>query len=233
MNVARLVASVGGYFYSTGSDTIAVHLYGGNTARIALGDSTVRVKQEADYPWSGKIRITVEPEHEQEFALKLRIPGWARTHALAVNGSPITTAPTRGYVDLRRRWRQGDVVQLDLPMPVEHLRAHPDVRMDVGRVCLQRGPLVYCAEQIDNAAPLTRLRLPPSATPLPVARPDLFGGIVALAADAEQAEATDALYRPAPAAVTPTQLVAVPYYIWANRGPNRMLVWLPVACDRG
>jgi uncharacterized protein len=232
MNVSRLVASIGGYFYSVGSDVLAVHLYGGNSARVTLGGGAVRVRQQADYPWSGKIRITLEPENEREFTLKLRIPRWARTHALMVNGEACAVAPSRGYVDLRRRWRHGDVVELDLPMPVERIHAHPDVRMDVGRVCLQRGPLVYCVEQIDNAAPVGRLRLPRAAVPVAVGRPDLFGGIVTIAADAELARVDDwgsDLYRPEPATLDAARLTAVPYYIWNNRGPNRMLVWLPEA----
>ncbi len=233
MNVARLIASIGGYFYSAGGDALAVHLYGGNTARLTVAGQTVRLRQHADYPWSGSIRIEVEPEREAEFTLKLRIPGWARSHDLRVNGAPQPGVPAHGYRDLRRRWRAGDVVTLALPMPVERIRAHPDVRADTGRVCLKRGPLVYCVEQVDNpGAPIGRLHLPRAAQPRAVERPDLFGGTVVLESDAELASMDgwdDVLYRPEPGPTRPGTLTAVPYYAWANRGPNRMLVWLPEA----
>ena len=152
MNVSRLVASIGGYFYSTGDDVIAVHLYGGNSATLSVGSRKVTVRQTADYPWSGRIKLTVEPETPAEFTLKLRIPGWARGETLMVNGKPVDGARRdRGYVEIRRQWSKGDTVDLDLPMPAERVYAHPDVRMDAGRVCLKRGPLIYCVEQADNA----------------------------------------------------------------------------------
>ncbi|MBV8564102.1 MAG: glycoside hydrolase family 127 protein [Methylobacteriaceae bacterium] len=234
MNVSRLVASVGGHFYSTGEDILAVHLYGGNSARMMIGSRDVHVRQEADYPWSGKVKITIDPETVAEFALKLRIPGWARGETLRINGQPFDTASkNRGYVDISRRWNRGDMVELDLPMPVERLYAHPNVRADAGRVCLKRGPLVYCIEEIDNPnAPVERLRLPHAAQPSAMEDKDLFGGVVRVVADAELASADDwddALYRPAPSTAEPTRMTAVPYYVWNNRGPNRMLVWLPEA----
>ncbi|MBV9633823.1 MAG: glycoside hydrolase family 127 protein, partial [Methylobacteriaceae bacterium] len=232
MNVSRLVASVGGHFYSTGEDILAVHLYGGNSARMTIGSRDVHVRQEADYPWSGKVKITIDPETVAEFALKLRIPGWARGETLRINGQPFGTASkNRGYVDISRQWNRGDMVELDLPMPVERLYAHPNVRADAGRVCLKRGPLVYCVEEIDNPnAPVGRLRLPRAAQPSAMEDKDLFGGVVRVVAHAELASADDwddALYRPAPSAAEPARMTAVPYYVWNNRGPNRMSVWLP------
>jgi DUF1680 family protein len=231
MNVSRLVASIGGYFYATGPDVLAVHLYGGNSAKTKLGELSVAIRQEADYPWSGKVKITLEPECAADFTLKLRIPGWARTHAVVVNGASIEAEVEHGYLGLARQWQPGDVVELDLPMPVERLYAHPEVRADIGRVCLKRGPLVYCVEQIDNPkAPVGGIRLPRDARVTAAERPDLFDGIVTVVADAKVATGTDwksALYRTAPATLGDASITAVPYYIWNNRGPNRMLVWLP------
>ncbi|HET7716034.1 MAG TPA: beta-L-arabinofuranosidase domain-containing protein [Bauldia sp.] len=232
MNVSRLVASVGGYFYSTGEDTIAVHLYGGSTARLDVGARPVTIRQEAHYPWSGKIRLTVEPEAPTTFALKLRIPGWATGETLRLNGETIDSARRiNGYVEIRREWKAGDAVELDLPMPARRIYAHPDVRADVGRVAIKRGPLVYCAEQADNGnRPVKRLRLPRGARLETAARTDLFDGIITVVADAEVAETGDwdgALYRTEPPKTGDAKLTAIPYYLWCNRGPGQMLVWIP------
>ena len=229
MNVARLVASIGGHYYSTAADALAVHLYGGNTAKVTVGGRAVQIRQTADYPWSGKVRIEIDPAGPTPFTLKLRIPGWARSHALRVNGEAVPATPSRGYADLERTWQTGDVVELDLPMPVERIHAHPSVSSDVGRVSLKRGPLVYCVEEIDHPdAPVASIRLPRGAQASVVPRPDLLSGIVTIVADARKVVASEGeLYRAGPYATEAATLTAVPYYVWNNRGPNRMLVWLP------
>jgi hypothetical protein len=234
MNVSRLVASIGGYFYSTGPDVLAVHLYGGSTANVRVGGTQVRIRQQTDYPWSGRVTITMDPSSPMRFALKLRIPSWVRTAAVTVNGQTIDAdARDRGYVEIRREWVAGDTVGLDLPMPVERVYADPRIKMDVGRVSLKRGPLVYCLEQIDNSgAAVGMLRLPRDGKAEPAERPDLFDGIVTIVADAEATcteECDRELYRRLPPRHAPTTLTAVPYYIWNNRGPNRMIVWIPEA----
>ncbi len=119
MNVSRLVASIGGYFYSTGPSLVAVHLYGGNAAELEVDGKPVRITEESRYPWSGKIRITVEPEAQQRFSLRLRIPAWAEGATASVGGEPVDVAKgtTDGYLDLTREWSPGDTVELDLPMP--------------------------------------------------------------------------------------------------------------------
>jgi DUF1680 family protein len=225
------VASIGGYFYATGDDVIAVHLYGSSTAKLSVAGQHVTLRQTADYPWSGKISIAVEPEAPAEFALKLRIPGWAHGETLKLNGKPLdSVAKERGYVEIRRRWSAGDTVELDLPMPVERIYAHPDVRMDIGRVALKRGPLVYCIEQADNSGAVPRLKIGAGATLVVAERPDLFGGIVTVVADGSLATADDwdgSLYRTAPVGQEPARLTAIPYYLWANREPGPMRVWIP------
>jgi DUF1680 family protein len=234
MNVARLVASVGGYFYSTGADAVAIHLYGGSTASLAVGGRAVRIVQESDYPWDGRVRITIAPDAPARFTLKLRVPGWARGASVAVNGQEIADArAVSGYLALDRTWSPGDQVALDLPMPVQRLHAHPLVQADVGRVSLRRGPLVYCVEQVDHpGGAVNLLRLPVGANLAFERRADLFDGIVTVVADAEAAAsdpATDQLYASDPFATRPARLTAVPYYLWNNRGANAMCVWLPVS----
>jgi hypothetical protein len=233
MNASRLVASVGSYFLSHGDDAIAFHLYGGISANVALAGGKVAIREISTYPWSGDIRIEIEPETPFAFALKLRIPGWARSAKASVNGEGILVdgATTDGYLTISRRWQAGDVVALELPMPAERIYAHPSVRMDVGRVALKRGPLVYCVEETDNpGGPVQRLKLPRPARVKPAQRGDLFDGIVTLTAEAvrlSDGDWQDALYRAAPPAEQPITLTALPYYLWNNRGQGSMMVWLP------
>ncbi len=233
MNVARLVASVGGYFVSRSDAGVAVHLYGGFSASPTIQGRRVTIKETSEYPWSGDIRIAVDPEAPTTFELKLRIPGWARTVSLAVNGEPVAVAPVRGYAAISRRWSAGDVVALDLSMPPERLYAHPNVRMDVGRVALRRGPLIYCVEEADHpGGPVQRLTLPRGA-PLSAERADVLGGIAVLRAPAKELVPADSgpLYSAAPPRSRDVTLNAVPYFLWANREPGSMEVWIAEAVE--
>ena len=228
MNVSRLVASVGGYFYSVGSDTIAVNLYGGNSAALTMGGRQVRITEQSTYPWSGRIRVTVDPEGSGAFTLALRVPGWATGATATVNGAPVDMGAVRqGYLHLTRDWAAGDAVVLDLPMAPVRVYANPKVRVDRDRVALRYGPMIYCAEQADNAAPIPDLILPRAAA-VTAAPSDLFGGIVTLVAQGQSGgeDWGPDLYRTTPPKRSDTTITAVPYYLWANRGPNPMAVWL-------
>jgi DUF1680 family protein len=233
MNVSRLVASIGGYFYSTSDDTLAVHLYGGNSARLKVGGRQIRVKETSNYPWSGKIAITITPEQASAFTVKLRIPGWVRQAEAKINGEGVDIATNlkNGYLKLARTWRPGDTIDLELPMPVERIYAHPNVKMDVGRTALKRGPLVYCAEQVDNpGVPVDRLRLSPQAKISSKERDDIFGGIVTVVAEAiavDDSDWNDDLYRTSAPETKPATLTALPYYLWNNREAGKMTVWIP------
>ena len=150
MNVSRLAASIAGYAISAREDGVAFHLYGGFETTAMLAGVKVALSEASAYPWSGEVRIDIAPEAPAAFDLKLRIPGWAKDATAAVNGEPIALKPINGYATIRRLWRKGDAVTLDLKMPAERLYAHPNVRMDVGRSALRRGPLIYCVEEADN-----------------------------------------------------------------------------------
>jgi DUF1680 family protein len=227
MNVARLVASVGGYVFGLGPDEVAVHLYGGATADLDVAGGRVRIAETSSYPWDGAIRVAVDPDAPRAFTLSLRIPSWCRAPKARVGGAQVAVEPERGYLRLTRTWQPGDVVELDLPMPVDRIWAHPDVKADVGRVALRRGPLVYCLEARDQDAPLHRLRLPGDAALSDQFRNDLLGGISVIRAQGLAASDQDpALYRTARPAEAPSPMLAVPYYIWCNRGPNPMQVWV-------
>ena len=235
MNVSRLVASIGGYVISTSDDGVAIHLYGGFETTVEIGGQKVGIRETSDYPWSGDIRIVVEPDAPAAFALKLRVPGWARGVSAAVNDKPAALSIERGYATVRRLWSKGDVVALRLPMPPERLYADPRVRMDLGRVALRRGPLIYCVEEADNpGGSVQTLTLPRDATIEPERRKDLLGGIVALRTTARRLlPAPDTpLYAPSPPASHDVMLTALPYFLWANREPGSMQVWLAESVDR-
>ncbi len=230
MNVSRLVASIGGYFLSTREDGVAFHLYGGVEAQVAIAATTVALRETSVYPWSGEIRIEIDPEAQTKFDVKLRVPEWAKEATATVNGEPVPLAVTRGYATVSRSWSKGDVIALNLPMPAERLYAHPRVRMDVGRVALRRGPLIYCAEEADNPGqPVQTLELPRGAAIAAHWRPDLFDGVVTLAAPAKRLvsdDAEDALYSTKPPATRDAALTAIPYFLWANRETGSMEVWI-------
>ncbi|MBZ9696407.1 MULTISPECIES: glycoside hydrolase family 127 protein [unclassified Mesorhizobium] len=230
-NIGRMVASIGSYFYSLADDALAVHLYGDSTARFDIAGTPVTLTQASRYPWDGAVEITVEPQAPVEFTLHLRVPAWSSKAKLDINGEAIDLAEvtSNGYAAIRRQWKKGDRVRLDLEMPIERLYANPEVRQDAGRVALSRGPLIYCVEATDNDSRLHRLTLPRTAGIEAHDEPDLLGGVVTLSATA-QADAgdgwQDGLYRSEPPARVETRLTAVPYFAWDNREPGEMLVWL-------
>jgi len=231
MNVSRLVASVGGYFLSTAQDGVAFHLYGGIDTEVEIAGTMVALREISTYPWSGDIRIEVDPKVPTTFDLKLRIPGWCEGAKVSVNGNAVdVAAAVDGYLTINRDWFEGDVVTMELPMPPVRLYAHPGVIMDAGRIALKRGPLVYCVEEADNpGGRVQRLKLPRDAQLKTETRADLFDGVVTLKADALAIKEGDwqALYRTDPPQDEKATLTALPYYLWANRGQGSMVVWVP------
>lgn len=230
-NIARLIASVGGYFYATGPEAVWVHLYAAGTARLALGETEVTIQQATHYPWDGHVTLTLQPSRPQHFNLYLRIPGWCPEFQVSINGETVADRRLQnGYLSLQREWQAGDTVTLNLAMPVQVMRAHPRVRPMLGRVALQRGPLVYCLEGVDNPiTPLDRLALPAQVEWQVAHQPDLLGGVTTLQAEVHvlnDADWGEALYRPQPGTTTSAAITAVPYCVWDNRDPGEMRVWL-------
>ena len=229
MNVSRLVASIAGYFFSAGDEGIAVHLYGGAETNLSVAGTRVKIAETSGYPWSGAIRITIDPEKPAEFDLRLRIPDWAHDAAASVNGEPTPLAVERGYARIHRRWEKGNVITLNLPMPGERLWAHPNVRADFGRVALRRGPLIYCVEEADNPnGPVQTLALPRLAPIEAQWSADLLGGAMVLKAEGRRAGSAEGepLYGPAPPESASETITTLPYYLWANREPGSMQVWI-------
>ena len=222
VNVARTMPSIPGYLYAVRAGEIYVNLFAASQAHVDLDGGRIRLEQRTEYPWMGDIEITVRPERPVPFAILVRIPGWARNQpvpsklyryqgeagevALAVNGSPVAVTPQRGYVRLERTWSPGDTVRLKLPMDVRRVVAHEAVEADRGRVALERGPIVYCVESVDNGGDIGRIPVPRSARFLVEHRADLLGGVTVISGPG---------------------FTAVPYNVWSNRGPGAMAVWLP------
>lgn len=225
-NVARLLASLGAYACGRTADGLAVHLYAGTEIAFRAGPVPVQLRVTTDYPWQEQVRLAVEPAVAVEFTLHLRLPGWCRTPALALNGSPVQPEVVHGYARIRRLWRPGDRITLDLPMPVERTRAEARVAAAAGQVALQRGPVVYCLEEADNGPQLAALSLPRASVLSARFDADLLGGCVVIEGEARRTAAGDALYATEPAAVEPVRLRAVPYALWANRGEGEMRVWI-------
>ncbi|MBC7811392.1 MAG: glycoside hydrolase family 127 protein, partial [Burkholderiales bacterium] len=159
-NLARLVASIGDYFYVATADTLYVNLYNQNHAQFQFGGSDVQIEQQTDYPYDGAVSFTISADQPTTFTLALRVPNWCREYSVEVNGSEYIANPERGYVLINRQWSNGDQVKLSLSMPVERMLAHPQVRQDAGNIALQRGPLVYCLEEVDNGAGLANVVIP-------------------------------------------------------------------------
>ena len=243
-NITRFMASVPGYVYAQRGDALWVNLYMGNTAEIKMDNGrTVKLTQETRYPWEGNVKMTVNPDQSAAMTVNVRIPGWARNEpipsdlyrftdrnpqamVLKVNGKAVAVKIDKGYVALTRTWAKGDTIELSLPMPVRRVAANDRVTSDRGRVALQRGPIVYAAEWVDNPNGKVRnLMLPDSATLTAEFKPDLLKGVEVI-----QGKAV-ALNKDAQGRTVKTEqaFTAIPYYAWANRGRGEMTVWLPTS----
>jgi DUF1680 family protein len=238
----KLMGATPGYIYAQDSAGIYVNLFIGSKAQIQLLGQKVLLKQTTEYPWQGKVKITVYPSKSAEFDLNFRIPGWCRPQMpddglyqassappdvsvrLTVNGKRVENIQlTKGYAQVHRRWKSGDVVELTLPMPVQRLKANAKVDADKDRVAFTRGPLVYCFEGTDNGGAVQNLVLSPQTKFVPEYISSLLGGITLLHADA-----TAVFQTPGDAVVSvPFKVTALPYYANANRGTCPMQVWMP------
>ena len=241
-NITRFLPSVPGYVYAQQGDTLYVNLFVGSTAEIKLDNGRqVKMLQETRYPWDGDVRMTVSPDRNSDLTIKVRIPGWARNEAvpsnlyrfgdsvseqvaLKVNGAPIPINVEKGYVSIRRKWKRGDLIELNLPMPVRRIMANELVQADRGRIALQRGPIVYAAEWPDNPDGRVRnLVLPDGAKLTAEFRPALLSGV-----EVVKAKAISLAYD-AQGQITRKEqdFTTIPYYAWANRGAGEMIVWIP------
>lgn len=231
-NLARIVANVGTYFTSHNDDTIYLHLYNQSQLQVNLPAGSVQIDQQTNYPWEGDVNFTLHVAQPVQFKLALRIPDWTPEFKLHVNGTPVPYQNQKGYAVIERQWSEGDTVELSLAMPVERIAAHPNVRHDAGCIALQRGPIVYCVEEVDNGANLANLVIPRSAQLTGSVDSSLFGGVGVITGEALRSEPTQwagGLYQPQrdlQYSSEPVPFKAIPYSLWANREPGEMRVWL-------
>jgi DUF1680 family protein len=228
----KIMGALPGYIYAQDAESVYVNLFAGSRANLTLNGIKLALRQKTRYPWDGEVKITVEPERETDFALNLRLPAWCIEPKLRVNGRSVSTIErVCGYAHIQRKWRRGDAVDLSLPMPVQRVKADPRVAADVGRVALQRGPLIYCLEAADNHGAVRNLYIPRDVPISAKRQADLLGGVTVLQGPVFAVQRTswpDQLYVPEDEVTetTRTQFTAIPYFANANRQPGEMEVWI-------
>ena len=225
-NVVRVFPSLGGYIYAQTADRLYVNLFMGSQATLKLAGTSVQIQQQTEYPWHGVIKLTIHPQQPTAFTLCVRIPGWAQGQPvpsdlyhylqasslpveIKVNGEKVVFAVDKGYAQLQRTWQRGDVVEVTLSMPIHRVVSHPNVQDNVGKVALERGPLVYCAEGVDNNEHVLNKVLRDDDVLNAESVPDLLDGVTVIHAQQRDGK-----------------LIFIPYYAWAERGVGEMAVWL-------
>ena len=240
-NDVRFMPSIAGYVYAQRERDLFVNLFVAGSADVAVEGTRVKVRQDTRYPWEGRVKITLEPERPETLSLHVRIPGWAqgrpvpsdlyrymddgeKSFVLTVNGEPAKVEMSQGFAVMQRTWKAGDTVELSLPMEVRRVTSNDEVKADAGRVALERGPIVYCAEAVDNGGQVSSLVLPDDASLEARHRADLLGGVTVIEG---QALALHPAEDGRSVLTRKQQFVAVPYYAWGHRGNGEMAVWLP------
>ena len=207
--LSRFLPSIGNYIYASSDDALWVNLYIGNTGQIRIGETDILLTQETDYPWDGSVKLTISTSLPLEKEIRLRIPNWCKTYDLSINGKRINVSEEKGYAVIKD-WKSQDVIALDMDMPVEIVAADPHVKENFGKRAIQRGPLVYCMEEIDNPEYFDQIQLSPSTTFQTAFASDILNGIKTIKTNGRAQSAT-----------------FIPYYAWDNRKAGKMRVWIP------
>jgi hypothetical protein len=240
-NVARLIPSIPGYMYAQKDNNVYVNLFANSTTMIEVNKRAVEIVQENNYPWDGKLLFTIKPKASQEFNIMIRIPGWADNQAIpsslysfknkstakvqiTVNKKPTEFNVEKGYAVLAKNWKKGDVIEVNLPMEVRRVVANANVLDDLGKVALQRGPLVYCAEWPDNFGKAGNIILPPNIEFKIIPKADLLNGVTVLTSEAVALDIDD---KGQNVTTLKRSFTAIPYYAWAHRGKGEMTIWFP------
>ena len=228
-NMCRFLPSVPGYIYARSDNKLYVNLFVTSSSKIVLTGNQVTLTQETQYPWDGNVKISVSPEKTGKFALCLRIPGWAENQpvpgdlyayskpqndsvSIKINGKKISFRKDKGYALLDREWNQEDVVTLSLPMGICQVVANKQVKDDLGKIVLERGPIVYCLESVDNKN-INDLYFSANSETVAGFKSGLLGGIETISGqESNQKEG----------------FTAIPYFAWNNRGISKMKVWIPL-----
>jgi len=229
-NIARLIASIPGYMYTTSEEGIWVHLYEENEAKIPWGDKEIKLIEKTNYPWEGNIEFEIKTEGE--YKIFLRIPSWTKGYTIKINGNKINTKEVKnGYIEMENQWKEGDKINLELQMEIEIIESHPKVKDNVGKVAIKRGPIVYCMEQVDN--PWGDPRYMEIADYNLKAEPsEILEGIVIIKGKGKIVDSRiweNNLYLPKEEVKRnkkEVEFITIPYYAWANREKGPMTVWI-------
>jgi hypothetical protein len=240
-NIARLIASLGNYVYGSNKSGLWVNLFVGSNTFVPIANQQVPISMKTNYPWDGNVRIALDPARKSRFDLHVRIPGWAQGEAVpgglyrfedtaaspftvTLNGKAVEYNTETGYIVINREWKKGDVVEVNLPMDIKRVVSRPEVSEDEERVAIQRGPIVYCVESTDNNGQAWNVILPKDAALTAVQKTVLSEPVIAIQGEAPKLTiSTDG----SNIQTETKQLVAIPYYTWANREQSQMQVWLP------
>jgi len=238
-NVARLLPAVPGYMYAQKDANLYVNLFINGTADLTIGKTAVQLLQQNNYPWDGALAFTISPKKTVTFNLLVRIPGWAQNSVIPsdlyqfentaaskpvikVNGQPVEYTIQNGYAVIGRTWKKNDMVNVDLPMEVRRITANKNIKDDIGKVALQRGPLVYCAEWPDNNGRTSNIIMPAGTQFTSEFKPDLLNGVMII-----RAGVPAVIINNNDISTVRQSFTAIPYYSWANRGKGEMMVWFP------
>lgn len=241
-NIARLVSSVGDYIYGHSTNAIWVNLYIGSHTQVQQGKNKIQVKMETAYPWKGQVKLILSPENKASFELRLRLPGWLTVPVpgtlyhyndstnnpvtILINGQPFNYYTDKGYAVIKRTWKKGDIVTIDLPFRVKEVASNPLLSQNRNRIALQYGPLLYCVEGEKNKWQASNVVVPPGTEYHAVFDPSLLGGVNTLQFSARVAETSKDGF----SITTQTRkITAIPYFTWNNREISDMQVWLPTA----
>lgn len=245
-NVCRLIPSVPGYIYAVKDENLYVNLFIPNTSTFQVGKQEVTISQTGNMPWEGRTEIAVTPSRSEAFAVKVRIPGWAREEVapdnelywfkdksagktvVTVNGEPIPMQMDKGYLTIHRKWKKGDKIVVEFPLEVHRVECNPKVTANLGKVALQRGPIVYCSEGIDFNEPRILDLLLPDTAVITCRKDTLLNGMIALHSEAyhTQRDSAGQTY-----VADRVAFKAIPYYAWAQRKASPMLMWYATTKD--
>ena len=240
-NVARLLPSIPGYIYAQNGNDVYVNLFISGTGSLMVNNKALKITQQNNYPWQGALAFTIDPQSAMELNLKIRVPGWAQNEAIpsdlyayeqssaqkiviTVNGKAVAYQMKNGYAVISKKWKKGDKVALNLPMDLQRVMANNSLLDDKGKVALQRGPIMYCAEWKDNNGKATNIIVPKNTAFTTTYEPNLLNGVMVLKAEVKTVNLDVATQTISTENKT---LTAIPYFAWANRGKGEMTVWFP------
>ncbi len=240
-NVVRFLPSLPGYVYAHTKDDLFINLYIGNEANIIMDFGEVIVSQNTNYPWDGNVKIKIEPEAHSKFTVSLRIPGWVQNKpvpsdlyrymtesdqkpVIKINNEETKFTISNGYAKINRQWKKGDFITIEFPMPVRKVIANNKVAEDIGKLSIERGPIVYCAEWVDNGGKVRNLLLDKNADFTYEYKQDLINGLNIVKGISKSLS----IDKSDNSTIEKEQdFIAIPYYAWAHRGNGEMIVWLP------